>query len=258
MWPRIIRRSIRSWPISRTALADLKPLTPRIPLISTVGQADGAAEFDADYWVVNLRNPVRFSQAVATAAETHTTFVEISPHPLLTHGIGETLASVSSRDQFAVTAAMKRGDDETLSVHEQLATIGVTGADGRRAVAASRFRPRRGCMPATGSRRSPPGRGCPMSTRCWVCTSNCPPATSMCGRPTSVSQTLPWLADHTIDGQAVVTAAGFAEMALAAAAQALGLTVVQVSALAVERPLILDAQTRVTTQLSLGPDVESR
>ncbi len=66
--------------------------------------------------------------------------------------------------------------------------------------------------------------------------------------------TLPWLADQTIGGQAVVTAAGFAEMALAAAAQALG-DGVQVSALAVERPLILDAQTRVTTQLSLSPDV---
>ena len=119
----------------KDALADLKPLTPRIPLISTVGQADGGAKFDADYWVVNLRNPVRFSQAVAKAAATHATFVEISPHPLLTHGIGETLASVASRDQFAVTAAMKRGDDETLSVHEQLATIGVTGdAEGRRRV----------------------------------------------------------------------------------------------------------------------------
>src|SRR6201996_2862540 len=114
----------------KVALADLKPQPPRIPLISTVGQAE--AKFDAEYWVVNLRNPVRFSQAVAKAAETHTTFVEISPHPLLTHGIGETLASVSSRDQFAVTAAMKRGDDETLSVHEQLATIGVTGDGDRR------------------------------------------------------------------------------------------------------------------------------
>ncbi len=60
----------------KVALADLKPLTPRIPLISTVGQADGAAKYDADYWVVNLRNPVRFSQAVAKAAETHATFVE--------------------------------------------------------------------------------------------------------------------------------------------------------------------------------------
>src|SRR5271156_3178391 len=60
----------------RDALADLKSMTPRIALISTVGQADGGAapKFDADYWVVNLRNPVRFSQAVATAAEKHATF----------------------------------------------------------------------------------------------------------------------------------------------------------------------------------------
>src|SRR6202042_2091910 len=53
----------------KDALADLKPQTPTIPLISTVGHAEGAAKFDADYWVVNLRNPVRFSQAVAAAAE---------------------------------------------------------------------------------------------------------------------------------------------------------------------------------------------
>src|ERR1700761_4198164 len=52
----------------KDALADLKPMTPKIPLISTVGQAgDAAPKFDADYWVVNLRSPVRFSQAVAKA-----------------------------------------------------------------------------------------------------------------------------------------------------------------------------------------------
>src|SRR6201996_8775964 len=83
----------------KEALSDLKPMTPRIPLVSTAGESE-AAKFDADYWVVNLRNPVRFSQAVAKAAENHTTFVEVSPHPLLTHGIGETLAAVSSRDRL--------------------------------------------------------------------------------------------------------------------------------------------------------------
>ncbi len=203
--------------------------------------------------MVNLRNPVRFSQAVAKAAETHATFVEISPHPLLTHGIGETLASVSSRDQFAVTAAMKRGDDETLSVHEQLATIGVTGDRDRGpsprrhsglAVAARQLLGREEARRPAAD-RCPPVAGCPRRTavrheHVWQ---------------TDIGvATLPWLADHTIGGQAVVSAAGFAEMALAAAAQALG-DGVQVSALAVERPLILDAQTRVTTQLSLSPEV---
>jgi phthiocerol/phenolphthiocerol synthesis type-I polyketide synthase D len=66
-------------------------------------------------------------------------------------------------------------------------------------------------------------------------------------------EALPWLADHTIQGRPVVSAAGFAEMALAAAGQALGASVV--TALEIERPLILDAATRVTTQLSQGPDV---
>jgi phthiocerol/phenolphthiocerol synthesis type-I polyketide synthase D len=237
----------------KDALADLKPLTPKIALISTVGHAGDAPKFDADYWVVNLRNPVRFSQAVAKAAEDHTTFVEVSPHPLLTHGIGETLASVSSRDQFAVTAAMKRGDDETLSVHEQLATLGITEpvTEGRRRVdiPASPWLhssywievkpagPRRSDVhPLLGAHvELPSGHEHVWQTDIGVAT-------------------LPWLADHTIGGQAVVSAAGFAEMALAAAAQALG-DGVQVSALAVERPLILDAQTRVTTQLSLSPEV---
>ncbi len=237
----------------KDALADLKPSTPKIALISTVGHADGAPKFDADYWVVNLRNPVRFSQAVATAAETHTTFVEISPHPLLTHGIGETLASVSSRDQFAVTAAMKRGDDETLSVHEQLATIGVAGShpEGRRRVE----------IPATpwlhGSywvEKKPAGQRLTDVHPLLGAHVELPSGHEHVWQTDIGVATLPWLADHTIGGQAVVPAAGFAEMALAAAAQVLG-DGVQLSALAVERPLILDAQTRVTTQLSLGDEV---
>ena len=53
--------------------------------------ADRAPVFDADYWAANLRNPVRFSQAVAAAGADHATFIEISPHPLLTHAITDTL-----------------------------------------------------------------------------------------------------------------------------------------------------------------------
>ncbi len=233
----------------KDALADLKPQTPRIPLISTVGQADGDPKFDADYWVVNLRNPVRFSQAVAKAFEEHGihTFIEISPHPLLTHGIGETLASVSSRDQFAVTAAMKRGDDETLSVHEQLATIGVTGgSDGRR----------RADIPASPwlhasywVEKKPAGQRLTNLHPLLGAHVELPSGHEHVWQTDVGVETLPWLAHHTIHGRAAISAAGFAEMALAAVTQALG-DGVQISALAIERPLILDDQTRVTTQLS--------
>ena len=38
-----------------------------------------------------MRNAVRFSHAVATAGATHCTFIEISPHPVLTKAISDTL-----------------------------------------------------------------------------------------------------------------------------------------------------------------------
>ena len=64
----------------RAALAGLAPTTPKIPLISTTHSGDGNAPvLDADHWVANLRNPVRFSQAVAAVAANHATFVEVSP-----------------------------------------------------------------------------------------------------------------------------------------------------------------------------------
>ncbi len=49
-----------------------------------------------DYWAANLRKPVRFSDAVTTAGAAHATFVEISPHPLLTHAITDTLANAAA------------------------------------------------------------------------------------------------------------------------------------------------------------------
>jgi phthiocerol/phenolphthiocerol synthesis type-I polyketide synthase D len=245
-------------PELRTALAGLAPMTPKIPLISTVGQTNGAApEFDADYWVVNLRNPVRFSQAVAAALEKYGnhTFVEVSPHPLLTHAIGETLASASSSDRCIVTSAMKRGDDETLSVHTQLATLGVTAPE------------------TGGTRRTdiPPSPW--LHASYWIemkqAGPRLPDVHPLLGVHVEMPsgrehvwqadigiEALPWLADRRVHGQAIMPAAGFAEMALAAGRQALGLPVdaVQVNALDIEQTLVLDGQTRVTTQFTAGAD----
>ena len=79
-------------PDLRTALADLTPHPPTIPILTTTydDTDTGTIVFDADYWVANLRNPVRFSQAIAAAGADHSTFIEVSPHPLLTHAITDT------------------------------------------------------------------------------------------------------------------------------------------------------------------------
>ena len=86
-------------PDLRAALADLTPGIPTIPFISTVVEdttlLDGKPLLDAEYWVANVRQPARLSQAIAAAAQDHATFIEISAHPILTHAVSDTLESVT-------------------------------------------------------------------------------------------------------------------------------------------------------------------
>ncbi len=100
----------------RSALADLKPKTPTIPFISTVADPTTAPVLDADYWVSNVREPVRLHQAISTAAAQHATFVEISPHPTLTHAITETLET----EHHHSVGTLSRKDDDTVSFHTNL------------------------------------------------------------------------------------------------------------------------------------------
>ena len=100
----------------RSALADLTPKPPTIPFISTVSDVGETPVLDADYWVANVRQPVRLHQAISVAAEQHATFIEISPHPTLTHAVTETLESVH---HHSVGTLSRKGDD-TVSFHANL------------------------------------------------------------------------------------------------------------------------------------------
>ncbi|WP_407652778.1 type I polyketide synthase [Amycolatopsis cynarae] len=76
--------------------ADLGPIRPgpgEIPMTSTVtGEPVAPSTVDAGYWFANLRNTVGFGPVVARLAEAgYTRFVEVSPNPVLTMSIQETL-----------------------------------------------------------------------------------------------------------------------------------------------------------------------
>ena len=108
-------------PKLHTALADLTPKAPAIPVFVTTHDQNPAdtPSFDADHWTANLRNPVRFTQAVAAAGEQYANFVEVSPHPVLTYAIADTLSDADHR----VLSTMERDADETLMFHTNLNTL---------------------------------------------------------------------------------------------------------------------------------------
>ncbi|MDT0571314.1 type I polyketide synthase [Streptomyces sp. DSM 3412] len=70
-------------------LADVRGGHPRVRVYSTVlDDPRGDCVFDAAHWAANLRRPVRLDRAVAAAAaDGHTAFVEVSPHPVLARAI---------------------------------------------------------------------------------------------------------------------------------------------------------------------------
>ena len=105
-------------PELRTELADLTPQSPTIPVFVTTGgqPTDGSAVFDAEHWVANLRNPVRFARAVTAAGAEHGTFIEISPNPVLTYAIDDTLTDTHHH----IVATLARDTDDALTFHTNL------------------------------------------------------------------------------------------------------------------------------------------
>ena len=236
-------------PELRAALEYLSPVGPTIPVINTVECPGKTTMFGADYWVANLRNPVRFSRAVQEAAADHSTFIEISPHPLLTHAISESLGRRRSR----VSGTVNRDHPETLTFHTQLALVrppvDAAAAERRDLLVdlpptpwlhtrywtqtPSAGREFTGSHPLLGMHVELPAGG----THVWQ---------------SDVGTELnPWLEDHKVHGQPVMPGAGFAEIVLAAGAEALAVPArqLEVTRLEVEQMLPLDEQTRLTTQL---------
>ncbi|WP_280922393.1 type I polyketide synthase [Streptomyces anulatus] len=111
----------------RQALAGLAPRTPDVPFYSTVAEDPRQnLLLDAAYWCDNLRRPVRFHPAVAAAAEDrHQVFIEISPHPVVTQSLKDSLAP--SFPHPVVLPTLRRAQPEVATLRTQLATYHCNG-----------------------------------------------------------------------------------------------------------------------------------
>ncbi|HEY7414662.1 MAG TPA: type I polyketide synthase [Ktedonobacteraceae bacterium] len=92
-------------------LAHIQPGPSSIPIYSTVtAKASNGAEFDAYYWVKNLREPVLFLNSVQQLLENDfDIFIEMSPHPLLVGAIKQTMQHMERTG--TALASLRREDD---------------------------------------------------------------------------------------------------------------------------------------------------
>ncbi|MBO0803111.1 MAG: SDR family NAD(P)-dependent oxidoreductase [Nocardiopsaceae bacterium] len=107
-------------------LRSIRPREGKIPLYSTVtGEPAGGGSLDAEYWVRNLREPVRFGPVIERLlAGGPATLIEISPHPILATAVRE---YTDRADDATVVGSTRRNEPELASLLDSLAAVHLSG-----------------------------------------------------------------------------------------------------------------------------------
>ncbi|WP_438485489.1 type I polyketide synthase [Streptomyces sp. S186] len=111
------------------ALQGITPTEAHLPMVSAMtGETLAGPEMDATYWYASLRAPVEFDRAVRTLAQAgHRTFVEVSPHPVLTAAITDTTEDAGLSAPL-ITGTLRRDDGGAARLLLSFAEAHVQGA----------------------------------------------------------------------------------------------------------------------------------
>ncbi len=249
-------------PIRVPLLASLAGLETRAAaetaFVSTVtGVALDAKQLGAEYWWRNVREPVRFSDAIATLSGLGCrSFIEIGPHAILQRYIGECLTSIGTKARVLPTLR-KEADgwnhivETALCAHllAEQPNLGVYFPQPGRRVQLPNYpwQRERHWHPRTSEsllsierRRVHPllGWRIPEVANVWENTLD----------PT----VLPWLADHKVGGAVVFPGAAYAEMALAAAREWLSGEVLAFEEMDIVSPMVFDGEHERTLRFELN------
>ncbi|MBQ0868631.1 type I polyketide synthase [Streptomyces sp. RK75] len=216
----------------REVLAGIGPRSASVAFFSTVtGARIDTATLDTEYWVTNLRRPVRFADTIETLlSEGHRVFIEASPHPVLTLGMEETRDWVGV--EAAVVPTLRRGQGGRSQLAYALAQAFCAGAPvdwtawlGERPLVdlpTYPFQHERYWLDGrSGSSQDPAGLGLvPAGHPVLGATTQLADtgARLLTGRLAQRSQ--PWLADHRVLDSVLVPGAALLEWALRAADEA--------------------------------------
>ncbi|MYV97457.1 acyltransferase domain-containing protein, partial [Streptomyces sp. SID3343] len=132
--------------IRAAIVADLAGIRPRSGTVAVWSTVTGAwidtASMDGAYWATNLRETVRFEEAVrGLAGAGHGVFVEVSPHPVLAAAIQETLEAAGATRSLVV-GTLRRGQGGLRRFTTSVAEVWVRGVEVDWAAAFAGHRPR--------------------------------------------------------------------------------------------------------------------
>nr|WP_157900542.1 type I polyketide synthase [Mycobacterium rhizamassiliense] len=249
------------------SLSGLRPRTGEISFISAVTGAElDTASLDGDYWFTSLRQPVLFQEAVRWAYENgFDTFIESSPHPVLTIGIQESLEDYG--DNHAVVGTLRRGEGGIRGVLLAAAEAHVNGKSPNWA----------GMFQDTGARHIDlptyafehkrywmnPGTGAVNASGLGITAAEHPLLGAVVAQADSDEVILtgrlslashPWLADHKVFGTVIVPGAAMVEMALHAG-ECAGSP--RIDELILMAPLVIAENRGVAVQVIVGEWTES-
>ncbi|MHB1132622.1 MAG: SDR family NAD(P)-dependent oxidoreductase, partial [Chloroflexota bacterium] len=256
------------------ALADLRPRAASVPIYSTVtGDVCAGEALDGAYWGRNLRQPVLFHAAVQRlAAMGHDTFIELSPHPILLPAIAKSDAPADEAqgNRQLTLASLRRGEPERVTMLSGLATLYAEGwpvkwealhPSGGSCVRLPRYPWQRERFwledDATGEHDVAIGslaasRATTASLLGQHLQSSLHSGTQFWEGRFSL-RSLPYLADHKVDGVALLPAAAHLEMALSAAAQVFGPGQHTLERVRVLEALVLPEGAAQSVQVAVSP-----
>lgn len=244
------------------ALRNVQPRTPTIPIYSTVtGQLAQDGEFRASYWARTLGETGHFAEAIRAMNRAGTgTFLELSPDPALTESTARAIG-----DGGVALPSVRRGQPERLSLLRSLGALYTLGHPvdwdtvhhGRaRFVRLPPYPWQRDRywldvpgLDGSGFAALPIEAPAQMSALGTIS----PLLGSLVRSPVTANTvfetrvhagSLPYLEDHRIQGEAVLPASAFLEMALSAGRALFGEGVHQLEDVRFERPLVLTQKPR--------------
>ncbi|RMF44208.1 MAG: SDR family NAD(P)-dependent oxidoreductase, partial [Planctomycetota bacterium] len=227
------------------SLASICPRPTRIPFLSTVtGDFLDGTELTAEYWWRNVRQGVRFADAMYALAESgYEAVIELGPHPVLAYSIQECFQSRGRRVHSI--GSLNRQQNDLLSMSKGLGDVYTCGFDIRWEGFYNRPS-RRLEVPAYPFQLQRCWQESPQSRRARTLSSG----HAWLGQPSDGAEpswrnrvdlaAYPCLRDHALKAGVVYPAAAAVETMLAAAQRVTGAEQVRLESIQIDRACVLD------------------